>query len=142
MRDAETRIAVSIVCGMLLVLATASAYSGTDQVRFRYATPTEPEHQQIHAELIERRALERLREFLAPFRLPRKLTFVLEGCDGEADAFYGDDRVTICYEYVEALWSNAPDETTPAGIEPFDTVVSVVELYVPPNMSTWRVGMA
>ena len=44
------------------------------------------------------------------------------GCDGEADAFYGDDEITICYEYVDELWKNMPAQTTPGGVAPIDTV--------------------
>ena len=47
----------------------------------------------------------------------------MDGCDGEPDAEYGDGEVLICYEYVEMLIENMPEETTPAGIEPVDTVV-------------------
>ena len=36
---------------------------------------------------------------------------------------YWDDTITICYEYLDELWSNMPAETTPAGIEPIDTVI-------------------
>jgi hypothetical protein len=64
-----------------------------------------------------------LQEFLSPYRLPRPLKVTLRECDGEADAFYGDDVITICYEYVEALWNNAPAQKTPAGIAPIDTVI-------------------
>jgi hypothetical protein len=67
--------------------------------------------------------LERLQEFLSPFRLPRTLKVSLAGCDGEADAFYGDDAITICYEYIDDLWKNMPAETTSSGIEPIDTVI-------------------
>ena len=47
----------------------------------------------------------------------------MAGCDGEADAFYGDDAITICYEYIDELWKNMPAETTAAGIAPIDTVI-------------------
>ena len=71
----------------------------------------------------ERRALEQLQEFVSPFRLPRTLEVSLAGCDGEADAFYGDDAITICYEYIDELWKNMPAETTAAGVAPIDTVI-------------------
>ena len=47
----------------------------------------------------------------------------LAECDGEADAFYGDDAITICYEYISELWKNMPAETTEAGIAPMDTII-------------------
>jgi hypothetical protein len=64
-----------------------------------------------------------LQKLLSPFRLPRTLKVSLAGCDGEADAFYGDDAITICYEYISELWKNMPAETTEAGIAPMDTII-------------------
>ena len=114
------------VAGMLLVTPTAMtafAASKTNRVSVRYVLPKNPAHQPIYKDLKERRALEKLQEFLSPFRLPRTLKFSVAGCDGEDDAFYGDDAITICYEYVDKLWKNMPAETTAAGIAPIDTVV-------------------
>jgi hypothetical protein len=85
--------------------------------------PKNPAHQQIYERLKERRTLEKLQEFLSPFRLPRTLKISLAGCDGEADAYYEDDAITICYEYVDDLWKNMPAETTAAGVTPIDTVI-------------------
>ena len=121
----------SAVAGMLLVttMATtasadsASADSGTNRVRISYVPTEDPDLREVYMDLKERRPLERLQKFLVPFRLPRTLQITLAGCDGEADAFYGDGAITICYEYVRTLWSNAPAKTTPAGIAPIDTVV-------------------
>jgi hypothetical protein len=31
--------------------------------------------------------------------------------------------VTVCYEYLNDIWKNAPTETTPAGIAPIDTLI-------------------
>jgi len=50
------------------------------------------------------------------------LRISLTECDGEADAFYEDAAITICYEYIEELVKNMPRETTPAGITPYDTL--------------------
>lgn len=112
------------VAGLLVAaLVTAGCASETTSVRIQYEPPKSPEHDEIYEQLKERRALEKLQEFLSPFRLPRTLTIMLAGCDGEADAFYGDDEITICYEYVDDLRKNMPAQTTPGGIEPIDTVM-------------------
>jgi hypothetical protein len=47
----------------------------------------------------------------------------MTGCDGEDDAYYWKDEVTICYELVERLFANMPAERTPVGVEPIDTVI-------------------
>jgi len=85
--------------------------------------PENPEFQHIYTLLKdERHTLEKLQEFLSPFRLHRPVEISLTECDGEAEAWYGDDTITICYEYVDELWRNMPAEPT-AGIQPLDTVV-------------------
>ena len=93
--------------------------SKSDQIRISYKAPENPEHVEIAALTKERRTLERLKEFLSPYRLPRKLTIEVAGCDGEADAFYEDRLITICHEYIQALLDNAPPETRPSGMEPY-----------------------
>jgi hypothetical protein len=100
----------------------ALAATATNQVKFQYAAPKHPDHMEILDLLKERRTLERLQEFLSPFKLPRPLSIVLAACDGEADAFYDKDVITICYEYVDLLLRNKPNETTPGGVTPLDAV--------------------
>jgi len=116
----------SAVAGLLSITAMAMAAVGesrTNQITFSYEPPENPAHQAVYEELGERRVLERLQAFLSPIRLPRTLKFTMAGCDGEDDAFYWKDEVTICYELVERLFANMPAERTPAGIEPIDTVI-------------------
>jgi hypothetical protein len=120
------RAALTLAVASMLVASTmtttAFADSQTTRIQIRYEPPKDPEHGQIYEDLKRLRALEKLQEFLSPFRLPRTLTIMLAGCDGEADAFYGDDEITICYEYVDVLWKNMPAQTTPGGVAPIDTV--------------------
>ena len=119
------RIALA-VAGVLLVEATAMtalAASKTGRVAISYVAPENPELRRVYTLLKERRALEKLQEFLSPFRLPRTLKITLEGCDGEADAFYQDDEITFCYEYLDELWENMPAETTPGGVAPIDALI-------------------
>ena len=102
---------------------TAFAASKVNRVKVRYVPPENPAHQEIYTKLKQRGALEKLQKLLSPFRLPRTLRISLTGCDGEADAWYEDDDITICYEYVAELVKNMPQETTPSGIAPIDTVI-------------------
>ena len=121
----KTALALA-VAGMVLVAATATtafAASKANRVSVSYVLPKNPAHQQIYERLQERRALEKLQEFLSPFRLPETLKVSLAGCDGEADAFYGDGVITICYEYIDELWKKIPAETTPAGVTPMDAII-------------------
>jgi len=95
----------------------------TNQIIVNYVFPEKPAHQQIYKLLKGRHTLESLKKFFSPFRLRWPLYITLTACDGEADAFYGDDTITICYEYIQELRKNMPPETTTTGIEPIDTVV-------------------
>jgi hypothetical protein len=95
----------------------------TNQVRISYVSPKNPAHQQVYELLKERQSLEKLQEFLSPFRLEWTLNISLTECDGEADAMYSDDTITICYEYIEELRKYMAAKTAPAGIEPIDTLV-------------------
>jgi hypothetical protein len=122
----KTALALA-VAGILLVTATvmtmpAFAASKTNRVSISYVLPKNPAHQRIYKRLKEHRVLEKLQKLLSPFRLPRTLKVLLTGCDGEADAFYGDDAITICYEYLDGLWEDMPAKTTPAGVAPIDTI--------------------
>ena len=113
---------VVVIC-MIFVVAlprlghAAPAEAGTIQ-HFDYAPPKNPAHQTLYELLKEYRALEKLQELLSRFRLPRLLTLKLEGCDGESNAWYDDDTVTVCYEYIDEVWRNAPETTTPVGPHP------------------------
>ncbi|MGI9520135.1 MAG: DUF4344 domain-containing metallopeptidase [Hyphomicrobiaceae bacterium] len=101
----------------------AVAANKTNQIKFVYVPPEDPDLKEVYEKLKSRRVLERLKEFLKPFKLPRPLTFRLSDCDGEDDAFYGDDQITICYEYVDELWYHMPKRKTRAGVAPIDAVV-------------------
>ena len=117
---------VLIVSGMVLITASpinAEKEGKTNQILINYDQPKNPEYQRIYSLLKdERQTLEKLQEFLSPFRLRWPVEIKLTECDGEADAWYGDGTITICYEFVDELWRNMPSEPT-AGIEPLDTVV-------------------
>jgi hypothetical protein len=47
----------------------------------------------------------------------------VEGCDGDSNAWYTDDAITVCYEYIADIWRNLPKETTPEGLTPFDALL-------------------
>ena len=117
---------VVVIC-MIFVVAlprqvhAAPAEAGT--IHISYAPPKNPAHQTLYELLKEYRALERLQELLSRFRLPRPLTLKLEGCDGESNAWYDDDTVTVCYEYMDEVWRNAPETTTPSGLTPIDALL-------------------
>jgi len=87
-----------------------------DRIQFCYVPPKNPEHETVFRLLKERQVLEKFKQFLSPLRLPRILRLNLTGCDGDSNAWYEDDTVTVCYEYIDEQLKNAPKETTSAGV--------------------------
>jgi hypothetical protein len=77
----------------------------------------------VYRLLKERQVLEKFKEFLSPLRLPRVLLLKVAGCDGVSNAWYEDDAVTVCYEYIDDILQNAPQKTTPAGVTRTDAIV-------------------
>jgi Putative metallopeptidase len=106
------------------IVTTAQAAAGrANRVTVSYVPPKNAAHQPIYEQLKEVSFLEKLQQFLAPFRLPRALLVKVEGCDGDANAFYENDVITVCYEYIEDLRKIMPAETTAAGVAPIDALV-------------------
>ena len=118
----KTILALIIAC-LLLFAMKAHAAPEANKIEITYEVPENPAHSKIYEDLKENKVLERLQIFLSPFRVVIPVKIVMAGCDGEPEAEYGDGEILICYEFVEALVKNMPDKTTPAGIEPTDTVV-------------------
>ena len=111
---------------VLLIAVGASVFSDpalarksdlrADRIQFSYVPPKNPEHETVFRLLKERQVLEKFKQFLSPLRLPRTLRLKLAGCDGDSNAWYEDDTVTMCYEYIDEQLKNAPKETTSAGV--------------------------
>ena len=113
---------LTLTC-LLLFAMNAPAATEANRIEITYKEPENPAHSKIYEDLRENEVLERVQIFLSPFQLVMPLEIVMAGCDGEPEAEYGDGEILICYEFVESLIKNMPDKTTPAGIEPDDTVV-------------------
>jgi Putative metallopeptidase len=105
------------------VTTAQAAAARANQVNVNYVPPKNAVHQAIYEKLKEVSFLEKLQKFLAPFRLPRALLVKVAGCDGDANAFYEKNVITVCYEYIEQLRNTMPTETTVAGVTPVDAVV-------------------
>jgi hypothetical protein len=79
------------------------------QIDIDYVLPREAKHRPIYDKLRQHRVLETLQEFLAPLRLPRRLTFKVDECGGAMRrAYQPGSPVTICYEYIALIENNAP----------------------------------
>jgi hypothetical protein len=125
MNSLTVRIAAAFATLMFAADGHAASYKA-NRIDIQYVEPKSPAHQPVFQQLKERRVLERLRDFLSPIRLPRRLLLKTEGCDGVSNAWYEDNTVTVCYEYLDEVWQNVPKETTPAGVAPIDALIGPV----------------
>lgn len=101
----------------------AATDSQPNRIRVEYVVPKSPEHQPIYERLKEHRALEKLQEIFGAVRLSTDLTLRTAGCDGVANAWYQRGQITVCYEYLDVIRKNSPQETTKDGISPTDAMV-------------------
>ena len=122
----------SILGGLTLAFALLSV-GGADaqtlrpnRIDIQYVAPNTEKLKPVHELVRKARLLEKVRDVLRPLRLPRRLLLKTEGCDGESNAWYDGEAVTVCYEFLDDIWKNAPAETTPAGIAPIDTLIGPV----------------
>ena len=123
----KTLFAFLIVAGVCLNSLPATAQKSSrlrpDRIQISYEPPQNSAHDAIFKLLKERQVLEKFKELLSPLLLPRALRLKLEGCDGVSNAWYGDDAITVCYEYIDEILQNAPKETTPAGVTRVDAII-------------------
>jgi Putative metallopeptidase len=94
------------------------ASAGNPRIKIAYEPPQSREFQALYTLMKERRALERLRLFLAPFDLPADITIAVSDCRDEMGAWYDIDlkSLTGCYYFLDQVMKRAPKRTTPAGI--------------------------
>ncbi len=92
------------------------------QVDIQYVEPKSPKLRPVFEEIKKARALEKLQNLLAPLRLPRRLLIKTEDCDGVSNAWYEEDAVTVCYEFIDDVWKNVPPSQSD-GISPVDALL-------------------
>ena len=125
--QAKVFLAVLIIIGASLnpglAVAQKSSNLRSDRIQTSYVPPKNSAHENLFRLLKERRVLEQFKGLLSALRLPRPLLLKFEGCDGVSNAWYEDDAITVCYEYIDDILQNAPKETTPAGVTRTDAIV-------------------
>jgi hypothetical protein len=95
------------------------------RIDIAYVAPKDSNLQSIYERLKKRQVLEELRQFLAPLRLPRKLTLKTLQCQ-TTNAFYDPRQVAlnICYEYIDWIERLAPRDATRLGVTPTSALVA------------------
>lgn len=96
-----------------------------------YEAPKDRAHAPLVEQLKQRQILENVRSYFVPYRLPKPLTLKTTGCDGEIDAWYADDVITICYEYLQYILETARSPHRPAWVSEQDAILGpVVDLFL------------
>ena len=73
------------------------------QVEIAYLRPKSEALMPVYDDLVRRGALEELRNFLAPLRLPRQIKVQTEECGGETRPYRPGGAATVCYELVAKI---------------------------------------
>lgn len=124
MREAVCVLMLSCLACALAAPASAQELKPR-QVDIRYVEPKNAALRPVYEEIKRIGALERVQALLAPLRLPRRLLIKTEDCDGVSNAWYEDDAVTVCYEFLDDIWKNAPAGPT-QGIAPVDALLGPI----------------
>src|SRR5262249_30477431 len=74
------------------------------QIDIQYVEPKDAGFRPIYDRVRQRQALEELRAFLAPLKLPKRLLIKTDQCGGATAVQYQPGGpVTICYEFIDQL---------------------------------------
>lgn len=112
-----------VLCFTVTFAFPADAAERFDRISVNYVQPKDPAYHAIYQQLKEVRALERVQELLSPFRLPHRLLLKVTGCDGVSNAWYEENEITVCYEFLNDILKNAPEQTLPVGITRHDAIL-------------------
>ena len=123
------QFAITLVAAASVIAATdvearkaGGVKSAPNRIEIEYVEPKAAGNQPVYTLLKKHQVLEKIRELLNPVRLASPLLLQTTDC-GMSNAFSNADSVTVCYEYVNDIWKNAPAQPTPSGIAPIDTVI-------------------
>jgi len=112
MKSTINLAAAALACICLAVGATQAdaqipAGLQNPQIEIVYAVPSNATFRPIYDRLKQRQVLEELRAFLAPLKLPRKLTVSVDQCGAATRPFKPQGPVTICYELIAQIVQTA-----------------------------------
>jgi Putative metallopeptidase len=103
MRAAAVALALSPAANATRAAAQALPDLHNPLVEIAYVQPANAAYQPIRDRLKKLQVLEELKLFLAPVRLPRKLTVQVDQCGAPTRPYKVGGSVTICYEMVEQI---------------------------------------
>lgn len=111
-------LGVTLAAGLVLGGPAADAAAPRSPIVIAYGTPKDAAYAPILQKLKAQRVLERVRDRVAGWQIPRTLTLKTEEC-GEINAAYepSDATLTICYEYLAYIQDLARDIPAAARTE-------------------------
>jgi len=119
-------VSTAIVIAPATGVAQRAPELQSSKIEILYEEPKNSKFAPIYDRVKERGVLEDLRLFLAPLRLPKKLSVATKQCD-ETNAFYNRGvGVTICYEYIAKMEEVAPAEKTAEGVSRASSITGSV----------------
>lgn len=108
---------------LLFAQDSKPAEAKTHQILIEYVAPKDKDLVSIYEIVKQYRTLELFQEYLSPLRLPAPLLLKFKECDGESNAWYEDNVVTTCYEYIAENFKNAPRRQPLGGVTRQDAML-------------------
>jgi hypothetical protein len=110
------RCVCAVVCTIAVLFGCASTVTAqapadlfNPQIEIEYATPTNADLLPVKERLEARKVLETFRQFMAPLKLPQKLTIKFADCGGVMNVrSRAKATATICYDFVAEIRRLAP----------------------------------
>ena len=68
-----------------------------------YVEPVQSLHRPIYDKLKAERWLERIQSVIQLFKTPKPVGLRLDNCNGEVEAWFEHDAITVCYEYLHVV---------------------------------------
>jgi hypothetical protein len=115
--------AATIAASLFLPNAADAEPAPAERIVISYVEPASRSFLPLLDLLREKRALERIRDVLLPIQWSRPLTIETKECDGDANAWYGKGKITVCYEYLAEMWSRASSPKRPKSVALEDAFV-------------------
>jgi hypothetical protein len=91
---------ILLVAWLVGMPAPASRGASTGQVAVVHGEVRDPAHLELARRVRTWRLVEHVQAELNALRLPRRLTLALKECNGLKEAWFDEDGVTVCYEYL------------------------------------------
>lgn len=115
--------AAACLLGAASTLSTAAVTKKVGKIRIEYADPKDPAFRDLAETLKKARVLEYVQNILGAIRLPRTLTVKLADCGGVSNAWFANDELRVCYEYVAAIYKDSAEHDLPIGVSREDTII-------------------